>query len=364
MADGRGPGRHLAREAARRSLTPKTPPQMFWLPMVVEVYTADEEGLPMRSDVVFAIAGFLAVELHPPALAAGGRPTPASPHPPTSGWVKRVTTSKMDDSRTVVLSRAATTTIHGWPNQTTLPRLILRCEESEIEAYIVTGLRPNVETGNTEGATILLRLDKEPPFEQDTSQSTDGEALFIPEPKVAIVKFASHQSLRFRFTPFNSAPQETSFDLRSLAAVLKPLQDACHWDPERDAREAATEAASAAEANARAAEAKEKAEHEAADRAQREAAEQRAREQAAAEVRWHADQEWRAQQEVQRLATIHKRLLRLTDDSAEVRLDAVRMLGKLRAREALSTLRDLAQRDPDAQVREAAGEALAIIEKD
>jgi len=52
-----------------------------------------------------------------------------------------------------------------------------------------------------------------------------------------IFRMMRHQTMLLRFTPFNSSPQETSFNLRGLAAVIKPLEAACDWDPDQEARD-------------------------------------------------------------------------------------------------------------------------------
>jgi hypothetical protein len=145
-------------------------------------------------------------------------------------WTVKRTVSKMDDSQTVTLSLRAAGTISGWPGKVVTPTLILRCKEGNVEAYIVTGMAANVEHGS-EGASLLVRFDKEPPLQWTAGRSTDNEALFLEYPKEAIWKMMGHHSMLFRFTPFNSSPQETSFTLTGLAAAVEPLLAACGWDP-------------------------------------------------------------------------------------------------------------------------------------
>lgn len=169
------------------------------------------------------------------AFAAGVPPATSKPAAAAAvGWTKEVTVSKMDDSRTVILTRRANQTVQGWPGKIVTPRLLLRCKEGGLEAYVATGMAPAVEYGDSDGATVLVRFDKEPAEELHTGKSTDGEALFFHDAKKMIVTMAAHERMLFRFTPFNSSPQETAFTLRGLGAVLKPLQEACGWDPEKE----------------------------------------------------------------------------------------------------------------------------------
>ena len=153
-----------------------------------------------------------------------------TPAPPPSGrWVVGESKSAADDTRTVQLSLEADSAIHGWPAKERTPALILRCAEKKTEAFVFTGFRPNVESGNLEGATVLIRLDKDPAKSYRTNQSTDGESLFLPGSTAFIRTLAKHEKMLFRFTPFNSDPQETTFDLRGLEKALAPLKKACGW---------------------------------------------------------------------------------------------------------------------------------------
>jgi type VI secretion system protein VasI len=90
-------------------------------------------------------------------------------------------------------------------------------------------MRADVEAGNLDHSTVLLRFDKEPAKSYNASHSTDGEAVFLPGAVGLIRTMAKHERMLFRFTPFNSPPQETTFDLRGLNAALSPLKKACGW---------------------------------------------------------------------------------------------------------------------------------------
>jgi type VI secretion system protein VasI len=167
----------------------------------------------------------------PPTEPAKRKPAPA-----TGGWVVSKSVSKMDDSQTVVLKLQASSPISGWPAKRVMPTLLLRCQEAEVSAFVNVGMRANVEAENLEGATVVVRFDKEPAKEFKLGHSTDGEALFFQDAEAVIFRMMRHETMLFRFTPFNSSPQETSFNLRGLRAVIKPLETACDWDPDQEAR--------------------------------------------------------------------------------------------------------------------------------
>lgn len=158
-------------------------------------------------------------------------PTPAvtrTPTPPPVGgkWDVSTDTSSFDDSSTVVLSLDAERPIEGFL-ESYRPTLILRCQERQIEAYVVTGMAADVEAGNFDGATVRIRLDDAAAETLNTGRSTDDKALFFENAPQLINRLAQADRLLFSFTPYNASPAETSFDLRGLDEVLPQLRTAC-----------------------------------------------------------------------------------------------------------------------------------------
>jgi len=135
--------------------------------------------------------------------------------------------SKIDDSRTVVLTLHAEEEVLGWPNKRTRPTLIVRYREGRIESYIWLGLTPNVE--RAEGATITVRFDDNEASDIRGSLSTDREAVFLPDAKSFIRSIAGSERMILRFTPFNSNPVVTEFDIRDFLAAVRPLEEASGW---------------------------------------------------------------------------------------------------------------------------------------
>lgn len=155
----------------------------------------------------------------------------------TSGWAVRTEKSPIDDSTNVWVSRRANGPIRGWPRKTTVPSLFITCRENKTEAYIDLGMSPAVESGDYIHAT--LRLDSEQAFTQTFGKSTDGQAIFFSFPSGDnegkllwfLRRLVDHKQMMLRFTPFNSSPTITTFDLSGLTEALKPLQNACGWVP-------------------------------------------------------------------------------------------------------------------------------------
>jgi len=157
-----------------------------------------------------------------------GLSSPKTSATTVSKWDISKDMSRIDDSTTIVLSLDAESAISGWPGKTNRPSLILRCKQKQTEAYIVTGMPPQVEYGS-DGATVTTRLDKDRAIKLRMSKSTDGEALFFGQSVGFIKSMLRKSTLLFDFTPFNSSPVMTTFDLRGIDEAIKPLRETCKW---------------------------------------------------------------------------------------------------------------------------------------
>lgn len=153
-------------------------------------------------------------------------PPSATPLPLAGKWEVINDTSAFDDSAIVILALEAEQDITG-AFETTRPTLILRCQEAQTEAYIVTGLAPDVESGNLDRATARIRFGEESAETLVMGKSTDDKALFFDAPESIIERMAHHERLIFGFTPFSASPVETTFDLRGLSEVLPQLRAVC-----------------------------------------------------------------------------------------------------------------------------------------
>lgn len=144
-------------------------------------------------------------------------------------WSVSESRSEFDDSPTVVLALEGERPIEGWLTDPVLPTLILRCQEGKTESYVVSKMRP-ISAAGRDSATVRLRFDGSPPVENPSSVSTDGEAMFLANAIGTIRTMIGSERMLLQFTPFNGSPQTTEFDLRGLADVIGPLQDACGWE--------------------------------------------------------------------------------------------------------------------------------------
>ncbi len=144
----------------------------------------------------------------------------------TGKWQSSIKASSFDDSQTVALLLDADSDISG-PSGDTRPSLLVRCKEHQKDAYVITGMAPDVESGNLDGATVRVRFDKEAAATMNTDQSTSHDTLFFHDPDAIIAAMLKHERMVFGFTPFNASPTEMTFDLRGLSEAIGPLNKAC-----------------------------------------------------------------------------------------------------------------------------------------
>ncbi len=164
------------------------------------------------------------------ALPAFAQQPPKAATPPTGHWITKTEVSKMDDSKTVSLTVRAGATVTGWPATVFTPLLAVRCKEGVVDAFVMTGLVAAYEAGAQDRVTVKLRLDQEPAAEVLLSKGTDSKTLFFPDGLQFARNILPHERMVFRFVPVNSAPQETTFDLRGFRRALPTLAAACQWD--------------------------------------------------------------------------------------------------------------------------------------
>ena len=161
-------------------------------------------------------------------------PEPAIPQPSeesTGGWEVSISESEFDDSPTVALALEADQPIQGWLRQAT-PSLIVRCKEGRTEAYINVGMQPASayrQTRELNTAVIRVRFDEGKTRGLIVDESNSNKAVFFRKPKSEIRKMLSSERMTFGFTPYNSSPVSTRFELAGLPEAIEPLREACGW---------------------------------------------------------------------------------------------------------------------------------------
>lgn len=135
----------------------------------------------------------------------------------------------MTDSGIVSASTQASSPIKAWL-KSPIPTLVIRCSNNITEAFISTGTRAQPELGNYNQATVTIRFDDKKPYTTLTTESTNGEALFIPK-AISFAKQASNsESILIKFTPFNSDPAIASFKgFKDEPEAIDEVRKACGW---------------------------------------------------------------------------------------------------------------------------------------
>lgn len=129
----------------------------------------------------------------------------------SGSWNTEKTISPMDDSQTIFMYINAESPISAWVNETVTPQLVLRFKEGKFSAYLKLNVLTKVESNDER--TITLRFDSKKAFDVKSSLSTNRKSVFFEDPRDIAKRIYESDKLTIRFTPFNSNPVTTTFDL-------------------------------------------------------------------------------------------------------------------------------------------------------
>ena len=135
-------------------------------------------------------------------------------------WRVSTEQNPLDDSRTVILSLAATS---GQSRLGEAVRLIVRCQSSKIHAFIIWSSYLGLEQ-----TPVTTRLGTGDAKTQQWPLSTDNQATFYPGNDAAFLEqLLSSDRLVAQTTPYSESPITAVFDLAGLSAAVKPLREVC-----------------------------------------------------------------------------------------------------------------------------------------
>lgn len=146
----------------------------------------------------------------------------------TGDWNVQVDKSPIDDTETVIMALNAETPIRAWVNEVSTPTLMLRFKEGELEAFFSLGVTPDTESGDTR--TLTLRFDSQPAKDFKGNISTNNKAVFLRNPRELLREISSAKKLTLKFTPFNSNPVTTTFNLNGFNQSANKLFAAANLD--------------------------------------------------------------------------------------------------------------------------------------
>jgi len=155
------------------------------------------------------------------AKSLGYTRTPSATNVAGAGeWRVSTEQNPLDDSRTVILSLAATS---GQSRLGEAVRLIVRCQSGKIHAFIIWSSYLGLEK-----TLVTTRLGPGDAKTQPWPLSTDNQATFYPGNDAAFLEqLLSSDRLVAQTTPYSESPITAVFDLAGLSAAIKPLREVC-----------------------------------------------------------------------------------------------------------------------------------------
>ena len=160
--------------------------------------------------------------------AAGAKCPAAIRGLPRDKWQRDVWTSPFDDSEAVAFTLRGNSVIEGWLTEA-VPTLVLRCLEDETDVYVKTEMSAEPEYGLYGEHTVVLRFDSDEAYSLRAGEATNGKTLFLPSPISLIRQMTEKSQLLFAFTPYNSDPGYTTFDLAGVSLHIEELREKCNW---------------------------------------------------------------------------------------------------------------------------------------
>lgn len=184
----------------------------------------------MRKLLAIGVLALAALTAAPGVMAQTAarstRPAVRRAAPPATGWVVKESQSPMDDSKTVTAILQAASMVRAWPATMARPAIVLRCKEGSFEAYVNLGVRP-IKDYRTDTATLMARFDTSDALPLSGSISTDGKSVFLSNSQSFADDVVAFEKLAVRFTPFNSNPQDTTFNLKGADKAMAKVKAAC-----------------------------------------------------------------------------------------------------------------------------------------
>ena len=148
----------------------------------------------------------------------------------SSSWEVRESVSKIDDSKTVVLSTSSKESVPKRFGGSDTADLYIRCSEGATSLYIV--LADKFLADSEDYGQVTYRVDNQKAKTYSFSASTDNKALgqWSGQYAIPVVKhLMDAQQVIVRITPYNESPVTVTFPISGLRQAIQRLQAACKW---------------------------------------------------------------------------------------------------------------------------------------
>ncbi len=165
---------------------------------------------------------------HPtrPALPADPEPIIESAPPPTWVGARRATWAR-DGSKTIAFELAASNDVGVWMKRVQ-PLLVVRCLSRTTEVFVATGSAASIEQ-QAGSHTVHIQFDDAEPVAQPWSDSVSSQELYAPDGVTLARRLARARTMRFGFTPYNSAPVVAEFDVSGFDQLVGLVAGTCGW---------------------------------------------------------------------------------------------------------------------------------------
>jgi type VI secretion system protein VasI len=145
-------------------------------------------------------------------------------------WVVKVTSSPLDDTKTVVLTLNSDDTIRGKYGTPGPARMLIRCRENTTSIYLI--FNDHFMSDIQGGGRVDYRIDQQSPSRKNMDVSTDNKALGLWSGGASIPwikQLIESENLYVRATPFSESQVEANFTIKGLNESIQPLREACSW---------------------------------------------------------------------------------------------------------------------------------------
>jgi hypothetical protein len=104
--------------------------------------------------------------------------------------------------------------------------LVVRCVANRVDAFVFTQSPAKLEPQDNDH-TVRLAFDGQPESVERWPDSDEHDALFAPDGAAFVRRLTSVKAMRFGFTPHNSSPVSTVFNVAGLAEAMAPAARQC-----------------------------------------------------------------------------------------------------------------------------------------
>jgi len=160
-------------------------------------------------------------------------PQPADPKPiiesaPSATWVgARRATWARDGSKTIAFELAARKDVGVWM-KSVQPLLIVRCLSRTTEVFVAAGSAASIEQ-QPGSHSVHIQFDDAENVAESWSDSVSSQELYAPDGVALARRLARARTMRFGFTPYNSAPVVAEFDVSGFDQVVGLVAGTCGW---------------------------------------------------------------------------------------------------------------------------------------